>query len=125
MLRSIALRHAKEMYTQMRRFRDDPDRAHFWIGLFSYARAHRDFYPLLAGNATESLISECTEYIVTQMSVHPDGICKYVLSYMIGAVSRVFEDWVSGGMVESPEEMAEFLKRATLGDGAVSQYDPQ
>ena len=52
------------------------------------------------------------------MSVHPDGICKYVLSYMIGAVSRVFEDWVSGGMVESPEEMAEFLKKATMGDGA-------
>ena len=117
-LRSISLRHAREMYGQMRRFRDDPDRSHYWSRLFSYAREHADFYPLIAENASASLISECTEYIVTQMSDHPRNSSHYVTSYMIGAVSRVFEDWIKGGMKESPEEMADFLKEFTRGDGA-------
>ena len=49
------------------------------------------------------------------MTQIPEGINKYNLSYITGAISSLFEDWVKNGMEDSPKEMANYLAELTGG----------
>ena len=54
----------------------------------------------------------CLQIDMTQI---PEGINKYNLSYITGAISSLFEDWVKNGMEDSPKEKANYLAELTGG----------
>lgn len=113
-LHSISMQYATAAFLKMHAFRDDTEPSNYWIGLFDCALEHRSFYDLIAQNDLSYIFTYCTKHLVDMAQI-PESINKYSLSYIIGAVSSVFEVWVKNGMKDSPKEMADYLAELTGG----------
>ncbi len=111
-LHSISIQYATAAFLKMHKFRDDTELSNFWIGLFDSAIEHRRFYEIIARNDLSNILTDCTKHLVDMAEI-PEQLNKYSLSYIKGAVSSVFEDWVKNGMKDSPQEMANHLAKLT------------
>ena len=113
-LHSMSMKYATAAFLKMHSFKDDKDPSNYWIGLFDCAIEHRSFYELIAKNNLSYIFTHCTKQLIDMAQI-PEGVNKYNLSYIIGAISSVFEDWVKNGMTDSPKEMADYLVELTGG----------
>ena len=118
-LHRTSMQYATATFLKMHAFRNDKNASNFWIGLFDYAMEHRSFYELIAKNDLSDIFIDCTKHLVDMAQI-PEGINKYSLSFMKGAVSSVFGDWIENGMKETPEEMANYLAELTGGIQKIS-----
>ena len=115
-LQHIMLNCLNEVYPRMYPYRLDIYDNRFWLEFFKYALEHKHLYTLIIQNETSILTSDFSEQIAHQIFHFDENNPNYLLSYMIGAIAKVFFDWIKHGMIESPEEMADFLCRTTRGD---------
>lgn len=110
-LEEIVLRHARNTCQACLQTRSG-ETGNYWLGMFSYAYDHPDFYTLIVSRKAAGYISQYTDYIAQQIFTQPKMDNPYFLSFTRGAVTGIFTDWLKNGMVESPEEMAALVQTA-------------
>lgn len=110
-LRAISKRHGKHIYELLHAGADNIYAPDYWAGMFAYARKHHLYFTALVQNQQEAILHEAVSYVtaLSRENLTEPPFSPYVLSYMTGAISRVFYDWIAGGMIESPQKMSEFL----------------
>lgn len=110
-LRAISKCHGKHIYELLHAGADNIYAPDYWEGMFAYARKHHLYFTALVQNQQEAILHEAVSYVtaLSRENLTEPPFSPYVLSYMTGAISRVFYDWIAGGMKESPQEMSEFL----------------
>lgn len=108
-LETFVTERTKQIIQRMTKRIDPQDRESFWVGLFEELKKQKQIYRTLFMSGHGETLLRLFNRIPPGALAYRYELDRYQLVFYIGAVYNVINEWMTGGMKESPKKMAKIV----------------